>query len=84
MIGSAVRVSVVIPCYNAAAYIAATLQSVLRQTHPVHEVLVVDDGSQDDSARIAASFGAPVRVIRQVTEDPPPPAILESLNRTRT
>lgn len=65
-----VRVSVVIPCYNAAAHLAATLHSVMSQTHPVHEVLVVDDGSRDDSVHIAASFGGPVRVIRQANRGP--------------
>lgn len=59
------RISVVIPCYNLGRYLPATLKSVLAQTHPVFEVIVVDDGSSDDSAAIAESFGAPVRVIRQ-------------------
>lgn len=58
-------VSVVIPCYNAEHFIGETIQSVLRQTRPVNEVIVVDDGSTDDSARTAESFGHPVRVVRQ-------------------
>lgn len=58
-------VSVVIPCYNGAAFLRETLASVLAQTQPVLEVIVVDDGSTDDSADIAASFGPPVRVLRQ-------------------
>ncbi len=58
-------ISVVIPCYNGAKYLRETLDSVLVQTHPVLEVIVVDDGSTDDSAAIAESFGPPVRVIRQ-------------------
>jgi glycosyltransferase involved in cell wall biosynthesis len=58
-------VSVVIPCYNASPFLRETLESVLRQTHPPLEVIVVDDGSTDDSAAIAESFGSPVRVIRQ-------------------
>lgn len=58
-------VSVVIPCFNGAPYLAETLQSVLRQTLLPREVLVVDDGSTDESASIAEAFGAPVRVIRQ-------------------
>ncbi|RPD46895.1 glycosyltransferase [Hymenobacter sediminis] len=49
-------VSVVIPCYNAEKYIAATLQSVLQQTYPAVEVLVVDDGSKDASAKIVADI----------------------------
>jgi glycosyltransferase involved in cell wall biosynthesis len=58
-------VSVVIPCYNGAAFLRETLASVLAQTQPVLEVIVVDDGSTDDSAGIAALFGPPVRVLRQ-------------------
>jgi glycosyltransferase involved in cell wall biosynthesis len=58
-------VSVVIPCYNAARFLRETLASVLGQTARPSEVIVVDDGSQDDSATVAASFGPPIRVIRQ-------------------
>lgn len=58
-------VSVVIPCYNAAPFLRETIDSVLNQTRPASEVIVVDDGSTDDSAAIAASYGPPVRVIRQ-------------------
>lgn len=58
-------VSVVIPCYNAEAFIGETIESVLRQTRAVDEVIVVDDGSRDSSAEIAESFGDPVRVVRQ-------------------
>ena len=59
------RVSVVIPCYNAAPFLAETLTSVVAQTYPPHEVIVIDDGSTDESASIAASFAPLVRVIRQ-------------------
>jgi glycosyltransferase involved in cell wall biosynthesis len=58
-------VSAVIPCYNGARFLRETLESVRAQSHPVLEVIVVDDGSTDDSAAIAESFGPPVRVIRQ-------------------
>lgn len=59
------KVSVVIPCYNGAKYLRETLGSALAQTHAPLEVIVIDDGSTDDSAAIAESFGPPVRVIRQ-------------------
>lgn len=58
----------VIPCYNAARFLEQTLGSVLAQTYPALEVIVVDDGSTDESARIAGSFGPVVRVIRQTNQ----------------
>lgn len=58
------RVSVVIPAYNAAATLAATLESVFAQTFEDFEVIVVDDGSSDDTAAVAASFGPRVRCLR--------------------
>ncbi len=58
-------VSVVMPCFNAERFLAEALESVMAQTVPVLEVLVVDDGSTDRSASIAEAFGPPVRVIRQ-------------------
>lgn len=59
------NVSVVIPCYNGARFLRETLESAVAQTHSPLEILVIDDGSTDDSAAIAESFGPPVRVIRQ-------------------
>ena len=59
------RVSVIVPCYNAAAYLPAALASLLAQRPAVWEVIVIDDGSSDDSAAIAAGVGAPVRCHRQ-------------------
>ena len=60
-----ITVSIITPCYNGSRFIERTLRSALAQTRPPLEVLVVDDGSTDDSARIAESVGALVRVIRQ-------------------
>lgn len=45
-------VSVIIPAYNSARYLAATLRSVLEQTFTEFEVIVVDDGSADDSVAV--------------------------------
>jgi glycosyltransferase involved in cell wall biosynthesis len=62
---TAITISVITPCYNGAAFLGMALNSVLAQTRPPVEVIVVDDGSTDDSASIAEGFGAPVRVLRQ-------------------
>jgi glycosyltransferase involved in cell wall biosynthesis len=59
------RVSIVIPAFNAEAYIADTLQSVMHSSFDDLEVLVIDDGSRDRTAEIASSFPAPVRVVSQ-------------------
>lgn len=56
-------VSVLCPVRNGARYLAEALASALAQTLPADEVVVVDDGSSDDSAAIAESF-AGVRVVR--------------------
>ena len=63
-----VTVSIVTPCYNGEPFLAETLQSALGQSRPPLEILVVDDGSTDGSADIAAGFGPPVRVIRQANQ----------------
>ena len=60
------RVSVLIPAYNAETYIAKAIRSVLAQDLADFELVVLDDGSTDGSARIARSFGdGRVRVYRR-------------------
>ncbi|MDM7325709.1 MAG: glycosyltransferase family A protein [Thermosynechococcus sp. Uc] len=62
-------ISVVIPLYNKAAHIGHTLESVLRQTSPAAEVIVVDDGSTDGGAAIVQEFrGRGVRLIQQTNQ----------------
>jgi len=60
-----VRVSVMIGVYNGARYLGEAIDSVLAQTHPPYELIVVDDGSEDESGAVASSYGPPVRCIRQ-------------------
>src|SRR5689334_313192 len=57
-------IGAVIPAFNGARHLDETIRSVLAQTVPVTELVVVDDGSTDDSAAVAAVFPN-VRVIRQ-------------------
>ena len=61
-------VSVVIPTYNRVARLPDAIHSALEQTLVPLEVIVVDDGSTDDTAAACASFGSTVRYIRQANQ----------------
>ena len=54
-----------IPAYNAAKLIDATLASVFAQTYPRLEIVVVNDGSKDDTAAVLAAHGDKIRVVTQ-------------------
>ncbi|MEL6495212.1 MAG: glycosyltransferase [Cyanobacteria bacterium J06623_7] len=54
-------VSVIIPCFNAEAWVAEAIDSVLEQTYQSLEIIVIDDGSSDRSLSIIQSYGAAVR-----------------------
>jgi glycosyltransferase involved in cell wall biosynthesis len=58
-------VSVVIPTFNRADCVGKAIESVLAQTFQDFEVIVVDDGSKDDTARVLAGFGDSIRSISQ-------------------
>ncbi len=60
-------VSVIIPCYNQAHFVGDAIESVLAQTWPQREIIVVDDGSRDDPAAVVARH-AGVRLIRQANQ----------------
>jgi glycosyltransferase involved in cell wall biosynthesis len=64
-------ISVVIPAYNAVRWIDETLRSVLEQTRAADEVIVVNDGSTDDTAARARAHGSRVTVIDQPNGGPP-------------
>lgn len=57
--------SVVIPVFNGAQHLGETVRSILEQTHKVLEIIIVDDGSLDDSATLAESLIPATNVIRQ-------------------
>jgi len=57
------KVSVIVPAHDAERFIRRTLDSVMAQTHPDIETIVVDDGSTDSTARIVGGFGDRVRLV---------------------
>ena len=64
--GGGPLVSVIIPCYNAAKFVGETLESVRRQTWTNLQVIIVDDGSTDGSARIVEAVeGLDITLVRQ-------------------
>jgi glycosyltransferase involved in cell wall biosynthesis len=59
-------VSVVIPCYNQAHFLSEAIESVLSQSYPRFEIVVVDDGSTDNTSEVASSYPPEkVRLVRQ-------------------
>jgi hypothetical protein len=59
---------VIVPCYNGARFLPATIASALEQTRLPDEIIVVDDGSTDGSGDVASSFGPRVQVLRQTNQ----------------
>jgi glycosyltransferase involved in cell wall biosynthesis len=59
-------VSAIIPTYNSADFVVEAVESVLAQTYPNVEIIVVDDGSADDTvARLNSRFGSRIQVVQQ-------------------
>jgi glycosyltransferase involved in cell wall biosynthesis len=63
-------ISVIIPVYNGDKYLAEAIESVLAQNGFRLDVIVVDDGSTDNTARVAESFGSSVRYCYQINAGP--------------
>ncbi len=60
------RISIYVPCYNAARTLSEVLDAILRQTRNADEILVIDDGSTDGTAEVASSFSRQrVRLVQQ-------------------
>jgi len=68
--GSPDLVSVVVPVWNGAATIGRTIEALLAQTRPASEIIVVDDGSTDQTAQALTRFGERVRVVHRVNGGP--------------
>ena len=60
------KISVVIPCFEQAQYLSECIESVLAQTYKPHEIIVINDGSQDETRYVAMQY--PVRYIEQVNK----------------
>jgi glycosyltransferase involved in cell wall biosynthesis len=63
-------VSVIVPTYNSAGFIRESLDSVLAQTFKDFEIIVVDDGSTDDTAKLLAAYRDSLRVIKKENGGP--------------
>lgn len=61
-------VAVIVPCYNGAHYLGEALNSVLAQTHPADQIIVVDDGSTDHSPQIMAEYASKYPQIKAVSQ----------------
>jgi hypothetical protein len=62
--GTDASVSVLMPTFNRAGYIGEAIASVLAQSHAPHQILILDDGSTDETADVVAGFGEAVEYIR--------------------
>ncbi|MEA5538477.1 glycosyltransferase family 2 protein [Limnoraphis robusta Tam1] len=59
------RISVVIPAYNCDRYVAQAVESVLHQTYSSVEIIVIDDGSQDNTRQVLQPYSAQIRYVYQ-------------------
>jgi glycosyltransferase involved in cell wall biosynthesis len=64
------QVSVIIPAYNTAQYICQTLESVFSQDHPSVEVIVIDDGSTDNTSQVLEPYLKRIHYVRQPNAGP--------------
>jgi glycosyltransferase involved in cell wall biosynthesis len=63
-------ISVIMPCYNAERFVAEAVDSVLNQTYPNVELIVVEDGSTDDSLEVLRRYDKRIRLLTQKNTGP--------------
>lgn len=63
-----VKVSVIIPAYNGDRYLAAAINSILAQTYQDYEIVVVDDGSTDNTPQVVQQYGGRVQYLSQANQ----------------
>lgn len=63
-------ISVIIPAYNAEAFLAEAVESALSQSFPAHEIIVVDDGSTDRTPEVAKKYNGRIKYVRQENAGP--------------
>lgn len=64
------NISAVIPAFNSADFIADAVKSILKQTHPVSEIIIVDDGSTDTTETVVTNLSGPISYIKQRNQGP--------------
>jgi glycosyltransferase involved in cell wall biosynthesis len=69
-IGQSPTVSAVIPTYNRVAFLCDAIDSILNQSHPVDEIVVIDDGSTDSTLATLKKYGTAIRCISQRNQGP--------------
>lgn len=72
------KISVIIPTYNCAHFLPEAIDSVLAQTFRDYELIVIDDGSTDDTEEVVKRYGDQIRYLRQENSGPGAARNLES------
>ena len=63
-------ISVIIPTYNRVKFLPEAIESVLAQTYPYFELIIVDDGSDDNTASLVQSYDQDIIYVRQKNRGP--------------